>query len=775
MDNSKICNLHFLFLFWELSLKDFVILQIDKYVLMNRKLFAVLVALVLCNQLFAYDFSAVVPSGQTLFFNVVGNGEVVVASGENVNGSLLIPETVVKPSTSMSYTIVGISDAAFRNYYGLISVQIEAPIRSIGQHAFDGCQSLTNVNIPNTVSSIENYAFYECGSWAGVLEIPSSVVAIGMASFCGCSSLSGIILPETITSIPDFAFSHCKSLLTVDLPSSIVSIGNSAFQYCEQLSSITLSESITSIETGAFFGCTSLSSIEIPASVSNIGTIVFVGCSALTSIIVNPSNTVYDSRNDSNAIIETASNTLLFGCQSTIVPENITSIEEDAFNGHSRLTNISIPNCVENIGSAAFKNCVGLLSITLPANLKTIGIMTFYGCSSLQAVTIPDSVVSIGGNAFSSCVNLEHVTIGKSVEIIEGQSFKDCANLQTVNYNADSCLNVGGIHGAPVFENCDRFSNLNIGENVRVIPANIFKQCNGLQVVDIPSTVSILGKESFEGCRNISKLVLGSGLTYIGDKAFKGCISLEDVVYCADSCIYMGNVSLPVFMNCPNLVSLTIASEVKSFPMFAFCGCPSIQQIKSMAYIPPIIQGNSFENLNSNVLLSVPCNAINAYESANYWNLCSIQGSYDHTVSVQSSNDTQGYVTVVTNPDCESHYATIQAFPHEGFTFDRWDDENADNPRTIEIVSDMVFTAYFKSNNDVDEIGSDNIVVYAVNGAILVEGAENKKFELYSIDGCLVKAGALVDSPTRIEMKNTGLFLIKIANSRVYKIVVSRE
>jgi len=738
---------------------------------MKRQLFTVFAALVLCNHLFAYDFSAVVPSGQTLYFNVVGNGEVVVASGENVYGSLLIPETVVKPSTSMNYTIVGISNSAFRNCVGLISVEIEAPIRSIGEYAFLGCQSLTSINIPNSVSTIENYAFYECGSWTGVLEIPSSVVTIGMASFCGCSSLSGIILPETITSIPDFAFSHCKSLSTVDLPSSINSIGNSAFQYCEQLSNILLGESITTIESGAFYGCTSLSSIEIPASVSSIGTIVFVDCSSLSSISVDPSNNVCDSRNNSNAIIKTATNTLLYGCQSTIVPENITSIEEDAFNGHSRLTTISLPNGVESIGSAAFKNCAGLVSITLPANLKTIGIMTFYGCSSLQSITIPNSVVSIGGNAFSSCANLEYATIGNSVEIIEGQAFKDCVNLLTVNYNADSCLNAGGI----VFENCNRFSNLNIGENVRVIPANIFKQCNGLQIVDIPFTVSILGKESFEECRNISKLILGSGLTYIGDNAFKGCISLEDVVYCADSCIYMGNVSLPVFMNCPNLVSLTIGSQVKSFPMFAFSGCPSIQRMNSMAYIPPVIQGNSFENLSSNVLLAVPCDAINAYESANYWNLCSIQGSYDHTISVQSSNDAQGYVTIVTNPDCESHYATIQAFPYEGFSFDRWDDGNTDNPRTIEVVSDMLFTAYFKSNNDVGEIGGDDIVVYAVNGAILVEGAENKKFELYSIDGRLVKSGALLDSPTRIEVKNTGLFLLRVGDPRAYKIVVSKE
>jgi hypothetical protein len=739
----------------------------------NNHIFLVIL-LALCNHLFAYDFSAVAPSGQLLYYNIVSNGEVEVASGENVYGSLVIPETVVKPSTSMSFTIVGISNAAFRGCYGLLSVQIDAPLRSIGEHAFDGCHSLTSVNIPASVTEIANYAFYECNSLSGELVIPSSVVSIGMAAFCGCSSLTNIILPESITSIADFAFSHCKSISTLNLPPSITVIGSHAFQYCEQISSVSLNESITTIGIGAFYGCSNLYSIIIPASVTNIGTIVFVGCSRLSSIIVDSDNSVYDSRNNCNAIIKTASNTLLYGCQSTIVPESITSIEEDAFNGHSQLINISLPNSVENIGSEAFKYCVGLVSITFPTNLKTIGIMTFYGCSSLSSITIPNSVVSIGGNAFSSCVNLEYVTIGQGVETIEGQAFKDCVNLLTVNYNADSCVNVGGSHGSPVFENCDNFSNLNFGENVRAVPDNIFKNCNGLQIVDIPSTISTLGKESFEECRNLSELHLGPGLTYIGDNAFKGCISLEEVDYHPINCIYMGNTSLPVFTGCPNLVTLAVGSEVESFPMYAFSSCPSIHWINSKASIPPIIHQNSFENLDSNVLLSVPCNSITAYESSDYWNLCDIQGLYEFSISVESSNDLQGYASIVSHPDCDSHNATIQATPCNGFVFDHWDDGNTDNPRTIEVVSDMSFIAFFKSNNDIEETDGNSIKVYTDDGAVLVDGAENVQFELFGINGQIVKRGVLTASPSRIKVETAGVYLLRIGNSTTYKFVVKK-
>lgn len=748
---------------------------LTKFEFMKNVRLLIVLFLALCNHLFAYDFSAIAPSGQILYYDIVGNGEVMVASGDDVYGSLVIPATVIYPSTNATYTIVGISNAAFRNCYGLLSVQIEAPIRSIGESAFYGCQSLTFVNIPNSVTEIDKYAFYECNSLTGVLDIPTSVVTIGMAAFCGCRSLTSINLPESITSITDFVFSHCKNISTLNLPSSITSIGKFAFQYCEQLSSISLGESIISIEEGAFYNCSGLSSIMIPATVTNIGSIVFVGCSELSSIIVDSNNNMFDSRNNSNAIIKTASNTLLYGCRSTIVPDDITSIEDDAFNGHLKLTTISLPNSVENIGGEAFKNCVGLESITFSENLKAIGLYSFYGCTSLQTVIIPNSVVSIGGNAFSSCVNLENLTIGKNVRIIEGQAFYDCTNLNTVYFNADSCVSVGGSHGSPVFENCNNFSNLIISENVKIIPANIFKNCDGLFIINIPSSVNIIGQQSFQDCRNLMKLNLGTGLTYIGDNAFKGCISLEEVEYHAICCMYMGNISLPVFMGCPNFVTLSIGSEVESFPMFAFSGCTSINWIKSTPNIPPTIQENTFENLSFNVLLSVSCNAISIYESSNYWNLCNIQGLYDFYINVESYNDLQGYASIITNPDCENHNATIQAIPFEGFVFDHWNDGNIDNPRTIEVISDMLFTAFFKSNYDIEEMNDNSIKVYTATDAILVEGAENKQFELFSINGQKIKMGVLSASPSYIEVDTKGMYILRIDNSRTYKTVVTKN
>ena len=115
---------------------------------------------------------------------------------------------------------------------------------------------------------------------------------------------------------------------------------------------------------------------------TSIGKNAFKGCSGLNSISVENGNTNYDSRNNCNAIIETASNTLIAGCKNTTIPNSVTSI-----------------------GSYAFYGCSGLTSVTIPNSVTSIGTEAFHGCSGLTSITIPNSVTSIGYDAFSLIEN----------------------------------------------------------------------------------------------------------------------------------------------------------------------------------------------------------------------------------------------------------------------------------------------------------------------------------------------------------------------------------
>ena len=90
---------------------------------------------------------------------------------------------------------------------------------------------------------------------------------------------------------------------------------------------------------------------------TSIGDGAFGGCSGLTTITVDADNPIYDSRNNCNAIIETATKILLYGCKNTVIPSSVTSIGENAFNGCKGLTSVTIPNSVTSIGYRAFYDC----------------------------------------------------------------------------------------------------------------------------------------------------------------------------------------------------------------------------------------------------------------------------------------------------------------------------------------------------------------------------------------------------------------------------------
>lgn len=166
-----------------------------------------------------------------------------------------------------------------------------------------------------------------------------------------------------VTSIASDAFHGCDGLTSVVIGSRITKMGGEAFCDCENLTSVTISNGATRIGTEAFSGCSSLTSITIPESVTSIGGSAFSYCSSLTSIKVETGNPTYDSRDNCNAIIETATNTLIAGCKNTTIPKSVTRIGGSAFNGCTGITSITIPGSVTSIGSGAFSGCTGLTDV----------------------------------------------------------------------------------------------------------------------------------------------------------------------------------------------------------------------------------------------------------------------------------------------------------------------------------------------------------------------------------------------------------------------------
>lgn len=382
-----------------------------------------------------------------------------------------------------------------------------------------------------------------------------------------------------------------------------------------------------------------LTSIHIPANVTYISSRAF-GMDYVESITVDEKNTVYDSRDNCNAIIKEEFDTetnrneveLIIGCNNSIIPDGVTRISDDAFSAcsfesieipdtvteigycaflGSGLTELNLPNSVTTIGECAFMNCKGLTKVVLPDSVEEIWDWAFMGCSNLTGINIPEGVTMIGGEAFADCSNLTNINIPESVTSIGMRAFAGCNKLGDIFVPASvteigagafvDCSSIVVDADNPVYDsrdNCNAIilkkgkyqywdeemsdilisgcKNTTIPSSVDAIGANAFSGCDGLTSIAIPKNVTWIDSGAFSDCDDLTSIVIPKSVSNMGEGVFEGCTNLTDVKLSPN----IGWLGEDMFSGCTSLEHITIPEGINQICSRAFEGCNNLTSVK---------------------------------------------------------------------------------------------------------------------------------------------------------------------------------------------------
>ena len=492
-------------------------------------------------------------------------------------------------------------------------------ITEISSNAFyssSNSNTISNIHLPDGLSSIRSSAFYNCSLSSVIIE-NETPLAIDGNTFSGRTSATLFVhagckatyeaadywkdfkrieeLPAT-DEIIDFADANVKAICVAKWDQNgdgelsnrevaVVTNLNYAFSGNDEIVSFNEFRYFTGLQTFDGFGnCSNLQSITIPKSISYFPSYsgnMFNGCVNLLSLKVDEDNTVYDSRNNCNAIIKTETNTLVMGCKGTIIPNDIIGIGYKAFS-NSGINSVTIPSNVTSIGYGAFLDCSGLTSVTVdiitpltiadetfsnranatlyvPAGSKSAYEAADYWKEFKEIVEMPAPVVNI---TFADA-NVKTLCVANWDDNDDGELSED---------EAAAVTSLGEVFRGNT--EITSFDELQYFTGLTTIDANAFDLCSQLASVVLPPNITTIGCESFKGTA-LTSVVLPEGVTEIIDRGFADCASMTSVTLPST----LTALRQGAFINCPNLESINLPKSVTTIELAAFRGCSSLNSI----------------------------------------------------------------------------------------------------------------------------------------------------------------------------------------------------
>lgn len=402
-------------------------------------------------------------------------------------------------------------------------VEFVGNVTSIGDYAFYRLKTLgyKTLYFPETLRKIGKGAFAECNRYSRVIELPEGLETIDDCAFQNCSKWSFNQLPTTLKKIGSNAFEGCGNLYFNFDKSARVQVGEEAFKNAyigeTPLSLVGFSE----VSSGMFQG-TNIYGVNLPSYITKIGSKAFKNCTNLGYVHIQG---------------------------------NVTEIPTECFSGCGKLYDISGLEKITYIGASALKG-TNFYSFIIPSNVKTIANYAFQSCKKLEELTIPVSVTSIGASAFDNCSSLEKVqylgtqaqwdaiSIGSGNDtLLEKLVVKPDASGNLKNglswalYN-NGKLEISGNGAMQDFSSASaapwskaKVQTVVLENGVTSIGKHAFSNCVNLTSITIPEGITEIGAEAFRGCTNLDSIQLPASLKTVQQNAFSGCTALDTVYY----------------------------------------------------------------------------------------------------------------------------------------------------------------------------------------------------------------------------------------------------
>ena len=441
-------------------------------------------------------------------------------------------------SVTLPYYLKKLNVNTFWNCEALTEVSLPNNLEEMGEWTFDNCKKLKSVTIPSKITNIPRCTFYNCESLESV-KFPAVIDSIFSDAFYYCKALQSVALPSTVKYIDSYTFYNCTSLKTItgianleyigssafyntpwleNLPAGMIYLGKVAFKYKGTIpdnTTINIKEGTTYIAPSAFSG-SGLVAVTIPASVTSIGSSAFGSHPGLNSISVATANKVYNSLGNCNAVIETATNTLIVGCNTTVFPSTVKAIGYYAFFG-STIASMTIPDAVDSIANYAF-----------------------YSCNKMKSLTVGKGVRKIGNSAFAYCDNLKDIVVSSANPYFDSRDNCKAIVEKSTNTLVVGCMatviptTVKAI-GDYAFQTCSSSAlyTFTIPDQIEKIGTNVFAYHSYMRSATIGRSVKEIGSDAFYGCNNLTAIhALMDTPCEIKENVFQKSVSAErDSIY----------------------------------------------------------------------------------------------------------------------------------------------------------------------------------------------------------------------------------------------------